>query len=462
MRTEVNAFLRGSMRVLGLAVVAAMMAACERTMIGEDWDVLRNVNGSADVDGSGDASGAAGKQALKVMTRSGDGEATVSYPVQVYVFQGEACKAVQTITSAGDDLSISLVEGSYSVCAVGGVSAEDYDLPTEDAASPTTALTLKDGKNLTDLMAASAEATLVDGGTNVVTLALQRKVMLLQAITIRQVPTAATAVTVTIAPLSESLTIGGGYSGDDGAMTVSLTRGEDGRTWTMDTAPAPAGAGGFFLLPPSGREARIGIVITEGGATKSFSYVTSELAANHKVIIDGTYTEAVAVSLTGTITGVAWLDDSTISFEFDDNNATGDNNDNSNHSDDFPQAGDTYEGCYILAATVATDGESAELTMLSPNEKQYTNVAGVSLDFLQTKAAEQGTDGISGWRLMTRSEAGLLQAAHTALGIDDARYYLFDDSGTAKQMRMSDGTVSTLSTSAVYLRPVATVTVSKE
>ena len=74
MRTKVNAFLRGSMRVLGLAVVAAMMAACERTMIGEDWDALRNVNGSADVDGSGDASGAAGKQALKVMTRSGDGE----------------------------------------------------------------------------------------------------------------------------------------------------------------------------------------------------------------------------------------------------------------------------------------------------------------------------------------------------------------------------------------------------
>lgn len=58
MRTEVNAFLRGSMRVLGLAVVAAMMAACERTMIDEDWDALRNVNGSADVDGSGDASGA--------------------------------------------------------------------------------------------------------------------------------------------------------------------------------------------------------------------------------------------------------------------------------------------------------------------------------------------------------------------------------------------------------------------
>ena len=61
---------------------------------------------------------------------------------------------------------------------------------------------------------------------------------------------------------------------------------------------------------------------------------------------------------------------------------------------------------------------------------------------------------------MTRSEAQLLQAAHTALGIADDRYYLFDDDGTVKQMRMSNGTVSTPTSSAAYIRPVATVTVT--
>ena len=443
-----NAFMRGSMRVLGLVVVAGMMAACEKTMIGEEMEALRDVNGTATTT---DANGKTA--ALQVMTRSGDSEATIGYPVHVYVFQGDVCKAVQTIASAEDNLNIALVEGTYFISAIGGAAAEDYNLPEMADASPSTALTLKEGKSLTDLMAASAEVTLVDGGTNVVTLALQRKVMLLQALTIRQVPTAATAVTVTIAPLSENLTISGGYSGDDGSTTVSLTKQSDGRTWTMDAASAQTA--GIFLLPPSGSEASIGIEITIGDATKSFSYVTNQLAANHKISIDGTYTEAVGVSLTGTITGVAWLSDCNISFEFDDNS------DNSNNLDNFPVAGDTYQGCYVLAATVASNGNSAELKLLSPNEKKSTGNTGMTLSSLEDFAAAQGTEGITGWRPMTRSEAQLLQVAHTALGIADDRYYLFDDSGTVKQMRMENGTVSSPTASAAYVRPVATVTVSK-
>ena len=53
---------------------------------------------------------------LQVRTRAGGGDgATVSYPVQVYVFQGEECKAVQTIGDEGQTLNIALVEGTYSV-----------------------------------------------------------------------------------------------------------------------------------------------------------------------------------------------------------------------------------------------------------------------------------------------------------------------------------------------------------
>ena len=63
---------------------------------------------------------------------------------------------------------------------------------------------------------------------------------------------------------------------------------------------------------------------------------------------------------------------------------------------------------------------------------------------------------------MTRSEALLLQTAHTALGIADASYYLFDDDGSVMQMRMSNGTVSNPSTNTAYVRPVATVTISNE
>ena len=63
------------------------------------------------------------ERSLHVLTRSGDGEATVSYPVQVFVFQGQKCVAVQTIGSVSDDVSIDLVEGTYNVCAVGGAAS---------------------------------------------------------------------------------------------------------------------------------------------------------------------------------------------------------------------------------------------------------------------------------------------------------------------------------------------------
>ena len=41
-------------------------------------------------------------------------------------------------------------------------------------------------------MAASATVTLIDGGTNTVTLGMTRKTMLIQDVTIKKIPTAAT------------------------------------------------------------------------------------------------------------------------------------------------------------------------------------------------------------------------------------------------------------------------------
>ena len=115
---------------------------------------------------------------LQVRTRgaSGDG-ATVAYPVAVYVFEGDECKASQTIGDEGQTLNIALTEGTYSVYAVGGVSASDYVLPSVSNALTTSAIALQEGKKLTDLMTASATVTLVDGGTNTVTLGMTRKTM---------------------------------------------------------------------------------------------------------------------------------------------------------------------------------------------------------------------------------------------------------------------------------------------
>lgn len=427
-------------KILALAMAAVVLTACEKSIVDEE---LQTPNAT-----------------LQVTTR-GTNDAVVAYPVQVYVFQGEECKAVQTIGDAGQTLNIALTEGTYSVYAIGGASSTDYNLPTKEDATTTTALTLKDGKALTDLMAATATATLVDGGTNTVTLGLARKVMMIQDIEIKKIPTAATAVSVTIAPLWQSLTVGGGFATATASTTIALAKQSDGRTW-KNTASA-------YLLPPSSQPASVSVNITIGGTTKTYTYSTSDqLEAGYKINIDGTYTEAVGVALTGTITGATWLGERTISFTFDENGANGTNGNNepdpnnNTATTDYPAAGSTYQGCYVLAADVADDGQSAELTLLSPNEATCVGTEAAVTAALATL----GTAAVSGWELPTKSQMQLVEAK---LLSDDASlsgaFYLFRKSDNGIGYHKLGGTSWTTvpnTTTAYRLRPVALVTVAKE
>ena len=398
---------------------------------------------------------------LQVTTRGGGGsnDATIAYPVQVYVFQGNDCKAVQTIGDEGQTLNLPLVEGTYSVYAVGGAGSTDYNLPTKDNATTTTALTLKEGRSLTDLMAASATATLVDGGTNTVTLGMTRKTMLIQDVTIKKIPTAATAVSVTIAPLWQALTVSGACANAGQSQTIALTKQADNRTWTNDATA--------FVMPPSSQPASISVNITSGGTTKTYTYSTSDqLEAAYKINIDGTYTEAVGVNLTGTITGATWLGERTISFEFDENGSNGVNGDDpselNNSSSDIPAVGDTYQGCYVLTVNDADD--YAEVTLLSPTELtgiDYSSNIQASTD----AALSTVTDGdISGWEVPTTAEAQLMYNARETIGNLTANSYLYCGSSGYRAFKPSAeafGPINGLMTSTV-LRPVATITINKD
>ena len=84
------------------ALAVLGLTACEKSLnVGEDISPTEQVKNSV----------------LQVRTRGsaiGD-EATVSYPVTVYVFSGDECKAAQTIGDEGQTLNIPLTEGTYSV-----------------------------------------------------------------------------------------------------------------------------------------------------------------------------------------------------------------------------------------------------------------------------------------------------------------------------------------------------------
>ena len=441
-------------------LAAVLLTACEKGLV-DGGDGL-----------SPEATGQVANSVLQVRTRSGGaaGEATVAYPVQVYVFAGEECRAAQTIGDEGQTLNIALTEGTYSVYAIGGVSSSDYVLPSATDATVTSALTLKEGRNHGDLMAAQAMATLIDGGTNTVTLGLQRKTMLLQDITIKKVPTAATAVSVTIAPLWQALTVCGAFSTANASTTIALTRQEDNRTWKL---PAPVGEGaGVGLLPPSTQPASISVNITIGGATKTYTYSCSDqLEAAYKIRIDGTYTEAVGVSLTGTITGATWLGERTISFEFNESGSSAADagttvvDDSSVDNGDIPAVGDTYQGCYVLAVNDADD--YAEVTLLSPTE--LTGIYNTDVATMQANidaALATVTDGdISGWEVPTTTEAGLMYNAREAIGNLTANSYLCCGSSGYRAFKPADAAFSTSSSNvkaSTVLRPVATITINKD
>lgn len=395
---------------------------------------------------------------LQVRTRgaSGDG-ATVAYPVAVYVFEGDKCKTSQTIGDEGQTLNIALTEGTYSAYAVGGVSSSDYVLPSVSDALTTSAIALQEGKKLTDLMTASATVTLVDGGTNTVTLGMTRKTLLIQDVTIKKVPSTATAVTVTIAPLWQSLTIGGTYSSTNGSSTITLTRQEDGRTWKN--------SGSAYLLPPSSQPASVSVNITMGGTTKTYTYNTSgEMEAGYKINIDGTYTEAVGVNLTGTITGATWLGERTISFTFDEDGSSVSGNDNNGGSgsdtQDFPLVGDTYQGCYVLAVTVEDDGQSAEVMLLSPNERAVTSASDA-----ESALASLGVDGISDWTVPTKAQVDAFAAARNDVTpAPAAGIYLYkNNNGNYCQYNLATGATGSANyITGINLRPVAIVSITKD
>ena len=79
----------------------------------------------------------------------------MSYPVTVYVFQGDECRDVQTIGDEGQALIIPLTEGTYSVYAIGGASDDNYVLPDASDALTSSAIALREGHEHSDLMAAA-------------------------------------------------------------------------------------------------------------------------------------------------------------------------------------------------------------------------------------------------------------------------------------------------------------------
>lgn len=386
---------------------------------------------------------------LKVMTRSGE-EAVVAYPVRLYVFGDDGkCKNMQILEDASNQLSVKLPEGTYSVYGLGGADATRYVLPSQEEASATSVISLQSGQQLGDLMAGQSTVSLSANGTNNLTIGLNRKVMLIKNLVIKDVPVGTEAVSVKIAPLRESICLDGSYQGEKGGATISLTKQDDGTTWKMTSE-------NNYLLPSVNKPT---ITITIDNTSFSYNCAT-EMTANHKINIEGTYKPATVttpteVTLTGTITSATWEEEKAIDFNFGEGN-----NQQETPAASVPKVGEIYQGCYVLAV------DENKVTLLSESETEIEKTGGDSQVTERINSALtsfNSNNTIGTWRLPNKSEATKIINQQTSINsisktpFNNHGYFYKDGSNinyfTAEKIK------APYSSYNPFLRPVTTITI---
>ena len=351
---------------------------------------------------------------LVIRTRAAQAEgaasaAEISYPVNIYVFnESDKCVEVVQIASEDDALSLKLPEGRYDVYALAGTDAEAYELPTKENATKDAVVALKSGHGHGDVMTAHNAVTLAYGEENTLTLSLERKVMMLESVTINNVPASVTAVAVSVSPLYENIKLDGGYSGENGEYKADLVCEEGGNIWKS--------SGAVYLLEAAGA-ATVKVAFTSNGKTHSYSYLCpKELKANYKVTISGTYS-GDGVKLNGSITGAEWAGTTDVTFVFDETGegetvVPGDEDEPSGGdvvAGTVPEVGSLYNGGYVLRR----NDDEKTVTLMSP--KCLAKLVFTEGDQESLKAAVDGgiaelaVEGITGWRLANVEEINYMR-----------------------------------------------------
>ena len=396
---------------------------------------------------------------LTVLTRSDgmDDGTVIATPVRLYVFnQKDECVAVQDQEDASTPVSVELARGVYDVYAIGGADESLLALPSQADAAKTSVVTLKEGQTLGDLMTAHSTVTLNANGTNTLTLGMERKVCQIVGVTINNVPEDVEEVSVSISPLHESILLNGEYQGESGRLTIPLKRQDNSNTWKEQTSD-------IFLFPSVGKPT---ISVMIGNSTYSYTCL-EEIANNYKISIEGNYTgegASASVTLTGTFTGVSWLDEKAIRFNFSEDGseiAKEEGDDQTEVIDaPVPEVGTLYEGCYVLAV----NGKQA--TVLSSKTEKGIIQSGNNNEQEVSEALENWSvpNITATWELINDDILDLMAASLKKPDFPsfNSKYvYLYTANAKVKGFDISGGEIhrgNFTPSSGSYLRPVATLT----
>lgn len=368
---------------------------------------------------------------LRVITRSGDENTTPLAGASVYLFNSSgACASVLTSDASGTYASAKLPAGTYALYAVGGDGLSSLVLPTQAEATPSSVLTLAENLSLGDLLMTQSSVTLDDGASEDVSLALERKVLEMTSVTIKQVPDDITSVQVSVGTLYGQVQLNGEYVASSTAPCVITLTSQGSGTW----AATPQ-----LITFPSKSKPVITITFTADGAEpRSYSYRSDEeLLANHKYNLEGTYTEPLGVTITGTITAQTWDSNATgIAFDFDESNST--NSSSANDPTDGPKAGGLYNDYYV----VSVDASNRTAVLLSKTDVSYKNdVSDINTRLSQISRIEGSTGN---WRVPTLTECQTFLSDPETPGISYGSNYYCLNNGELSRIKVenSNGTIT--------------------
>ncbi len=402
---------------------------------------------------------------LNILTRAPGDEGVISYPVTVYVMDADGiCVKRMTLNDGDDELETMLAAGNYQVYAIAGATSGSYTLPTVTEATATSEIALKEGATEADLMTASSSIKIGQEETNILTLALSRKVMQLQHVEINHVPADVTAVTVSIYPISKGLLLNGTYTEETVEQSVNLERLSDGTTWCSTNSRN--------LMPAVGG-ATVKVTLTDATGLTSYTYPCPQaLEANHHVNITGQYIGTQGIRMEGSISGAVWGDDVTVNFTFGEGSSTEEPEDPLNPEEgveegNAPAANTKYKDCMVISVNDDDTGNYKLVTLL---HKKAVAISGTDKTEDAVKAEIAAAlpsfdiEGITGWRLPTEAEAKAINLGpFNSLFGEDAEatplgnsIYYFADGDNIKGF-VVNGSYNLQYSLGQYLRPVKTL-----
>ena len=361
---------------------------------------------------------------LRVQTRS----ETSPQEGMVYVFDSKGtCVKVLSTDEGGQLAATQLPVGTYSAYAIGGDDLSAYTLPDLKGAAASSVISVAEGKVMGDLLMKTATVTLTAGNASNLALELERQVLQLKEVTIKQVPADVTKVEVSIAPLYQGIMLDGTFTEEHSTLQLELTKKSDNDTWTNGTNQP-------YCFPSDG-EPTITVSFTRTSGVKRYSYQASEtFEANHQVVLEGTYSEEQDALLSGTLTARAWEAEKNMPFEFNEENLVDGDSSENPEEHEVSVVGSTYQGYYVVGVNAA----SKRAVILSKTQCNGIGNA-AAMESKASQIEKPVGEGIScgEWRLPTIEECRFFLGDHNVEGKLYNTYYYCIDGDILKMMSAS-------------------------